>query len=258
MKLEMKYTASSLIGWIWFPHKKSPWIDIVWLLHIYQLWGECVGNKDLTVAGWGSWLLRGRGCGWGRAPPVACEALESTPPNGLAWPTSDGGPPSKGSLGHWKAFALFPVGPKNILDHSGLFRACLCWGGSDLFDGSACCTVHTDWHLCLPNSRHVLRKLPRIVILFCWRVRPACLPALGPGAIFTNSVDSRLDPRLDLDPDRVSLETRSGSKSSRIHKGKIIETRLSRDVSHDVNAISRRGLVCVTFFHSKSMATIVT
>ena len=40
------------------------------------------------------------------------------------------------------------------------------------------------------------------------------------GAVFTNSLDLRLDSRLGLDPDRVSLETRSGSKSSRIHKGK--------------------------------------
>ena len=42
----------------------------------------------------------------------------------------------------------------------------------------------------------------------------------GPGAIFTNSLDLRLDSRLGLDPDRVSSETRSGSKSSPIHKGK--------------------------------------
>ena len=39
-------------------------------------------------------------------------------------------------------------------------------------------------------------------------------------AIFTNSLDLRLDSRLGLDPDRVSSETRSGSKSSPIHKGK--------------------------------------
>ena len=42
----------------------------------------------------------------------------------------------------------------------------------------------------------------------------------APGAIFTNSLDLRLDSRLGLDPDRVSSETRSGSKSSPIHKGK--------------------------------------
>ena len=42
----------------------------------------------------------------------------------------------------------------------------------------------------------------------------------SPGTIFTNSLDLRLDSRIGLDPDRVSLETRPGSKSSRIHKGK--------------------------------------
>ena len=43
-----------------------------------------------------------------------------------------------------------------------------------------------------------------------------------------------------------------------VFRKKIIATRLSRDLTHDVSVISRRCLVCVTFFHSKSMATIVT
>ena len=80
--------------------------------------------------------------------------------------------------------------------------------------------------------------------------------SLGSGPIFTNSLDLRLDLRLGLDTDRVSLETRVKVKS--YSQRKIVETRLSRDLSYDVSLISRRCFVCVTFFHSKSIATIVT
>ena len=77
----------------------------------------CPGSSptsSATAAGRGSWLMRGGGGGWGRAPPVACEALESAPPGGLAWPTSDGGTPSKGPLGRREALALLLLGPHHL------------------------------------------------------------------------------------------------------------------------------------------------
>ena len=78
----------------------------------------CPGSSttsSATATGRGSWLLMGGGGGWGRASPVACEALESTPPSGLAWPTSDGGAPSKGPLGRWEALALLLLAPPTPL-----------------------------------------------------------------------------------------------------------------------------------------------
>ena len=59
------------------------------------------------------------------------------------------------------------------------------------------------------------------------------------------SLDLRLDSRLGLDPDRVSLKTLSGSNSSRIHKA----NSSSRDATHDVSLKSLHCLVCVTSFN---------
>ena len=73
-----------------------------------------------------------------------------------------------------------------------------------------------------------------------------------PGAAFTISLDLRLDLRL-LKWNSARVQVKSYSQ------WEIIQTRLSHDLSHDVSLISRRCLVCVTFFfHSESVTTIVT
>ena len=80
--------------------------------------------------------------------------------------------------------------------------------------------------------------------------------SLGPYS--TISFDLRLDLGLGLCPDPESHLRRSGYEVKLYSQRKIIETLLSRNLSHDVSLISVCCLVWVTFFHSVSMATIVT
>ena len=98
--------------------------------------------------------------------------------------------------------------------------------------GNSPVTGEYQWHAALmfslcPNKRFIKQSRgwwfetpSRSLWRHCKGTNLKRLATLSAGAIFTNSLDLRPDSRLGLDPDRVSLETQSRSKSSRIHKGK--------------------------------------